>query len=43
MEYTYTKSKLVLTKDGIETRVKVCQHFKEDENGNEILIKEEII
>ena len=43
MEYTYTKSKIVLTKEGIETRVKVRQHFREDENGNEILIKEEVI
>ena len=43
MEYTYTKSKIILTKEGIETRVKVRQHFREDENGNEILIKEEIV
>ncbi len=43
MEYTYTKSKIVLTRDGIKTRVKVRQHFREDEDGNEILLKEEVI
>ena len=43
MEYTYIKRKIVLTKEGIETKVKVRQHFREDENGNEILIKEEIV
>ena len=43
MEYIYTKSKIILTENGIEQKVKVRQHFKEDQYGNEILIKEEFV
>jgi hypothetical protein len=43
MEYIYTKSKIILTENGIEQKIKIKQHFKEDENGSEILIKEEFI
>lgn len=43
MEYTLTKTKIAFTENGIEQRVKVRQHFKQDENGNEILLKEEEI
>jgi len=43
MEYTYIKSKIILTSEGVEARVKVRQHFREDEDGNEILVKEEIV
>ena len=43
MEYTYTKTKIILTENGIEQRLKVRLHIKQDENGNEILLKEEIV